>query len=128
MGLLRNHSFHRRNNGYHCRTRTYVQPLTGRNALPLCQGGGLRDLQFKSYRVCYGDRNKSITYKRKDRNNFSIYRYIGIWGYVSLVPRLSGFMAYINQAPMRIGMEDPWALTELAKAGGSGGGRGPPPA
>ena len=31
-------------------------------------------------------------------------------------------MAYINQAPMRIGTEDSWALTELAKAGGRGGG------
>ena len=31
-------------------------------------------------------------------------------------------MAYINYAPMRIGTEDPWALTELAKAGGPGGG------
>ena len=29
-------------------------------------------------------------------------------------------MAYINYAPMRIGTEDPWALTELAKAGGLG--------
>ena len=36
-----------------------------------------------------------------------------------------GLMAYINEAPMRIGTEDPWALTELAKAGGPGG-RGPP--
>ena len=35
------------------------------------------------------------------------------------------FMAYINQAPMRIGMEDPWALTELAKAGGPGRGAAP---
>ena len=32
-----------------------------------------------------------------------------------------GLMAYINYAPMRIGTEDPWALTELAKAGGPGG-------
>ena len=32
-----------------------------------------------------------------------------------------GLMAYINYAPMRIGAEDPWALTELAKAGGPGG-------
>ena len=31
-------------------------------------------------------------------------------------------MAYINYAPMRIGTEDPWALTELPKAGGWGGG------
>ena len=36
-------------------------------------------------------------------------------------------MAYINYAPMRIGAEDPWALTELAQAGwGLGGGRSPP--
>ena len=35
-----------------------------------------------------------------------------------------GLMAYINYAPMRIGTEDPWALTELAKAGGPGGGLG----
>ena len=77
MSLLRNHNilcFHRRNNGSHCRTRTYVQTLTGRNALPLCQGGGLRDLQFKSYRVCCGDRSKSITYKRQDRNNLGLNR------------------------------------------------------
>ena len=33
-------------------------------------------------------------------------------------------VAYINYAPMRIGAEDPWALTELAKAGGPGGGVG----
>ena len=33
-------------------------------------------------------------------------------------------MAYINYAPMRIGTEDPWALTELAKAEGLGGGGG----
>ena len=32
----------------------------------------------------------------------------------------NGLMAYINYAPMRIGTEDPWALTELAKAGGLG--------
>ena len=32
-----------------------------------------------------------------------------------------GLMAYINYAPMRIGAEDPWALTELAKAGGPWG-------
>ena len=31
----------------------------------------------------------------------------------------SRFMAYINEAPMGIGTEDPWALTELAKAGGA---------
>ena len=77
MSLLRNHNilcFHRRKNGSHCRTRTYVQPLTGRNALPLCQVGGLRDLRFKSYRVCCGDRNKSITYKRQDRNNLGLNR------------------------------------------------------
>ena len=37
-------------------------------------------------------------------------------------------MAYINYAPMRIGTEDPWALTELPKAGGpGGGGKGYPP-
>ena len=36
-------------------------------------------------------------------------------------------MAYINYAPMRIGAEDPWALTELAKAGGPGGAQPPPP-
>ena len=36
-----------------------------------------------------------------------------------------GLMAYINYAPMRIGAEDPWALTELAKAGGPGGLRPP---
>ena len=35
-------------------------------------------------------------------------------------------MAYINYAPMRIGTEDPWALTELAKAGGLGGLGGTP--
>ena len=34
-------------------------------------------------------------------------------------------MAYINYAPMRIGTEDPWALTELAKAGGPGGAQPP---
>ena len=34
---------------------------------------------------------------------------------------------YINQAPMRIGTEDPWALTELAKAGGGWGGAAPQP-
>ena len=39
--------------------------------------------------------------------------------------RLARLMAYINYAPMRIGTEDPWALTELAKAGGPGG-RSPP--
>ena len=33
-------------------------------------------------------------------------------------------MAYINYAPMRIVTEDPWTLTELAKAGGLGGGGG----
>ena len=55
--------------GSHCRIRNYIQPLTGRNALPLCQGGGRRDLRFKSYRVCCGDRNKSITYKWQERNN-----------------------------------------------------------
>ena len=37
-----------------------------------------------------------------------------------------GLMAYINYAPMRIGAEDPWALTELAKAGEPGGGTAPP--
>ena len=36
-------------------------------------------------------------------------------------------MAYINYAPMRIGMEDPWALTEVAKAGGPGGAQPPQP-
>ena len=36
-------------------------------------------------------------------------------------------MAYINYAPMRIGAEDPWALTELAKAGGPGGAQPPQP-
>ena len=36
-------------------------------------------------------------------------------------------MAYINYAPMRIGTEDPWALTELAKAEGPGGFWGVPP-
>ena len=35
-------------------------------------------------------------------------------------------MAYINYAPMRIGTEDPWTLTELAKAGGLGGAAPPP--
>ena len=60
--------------GSHCRIRTYIQPLTRRNALPLCQGGGLRDLRFKSYRVCCGDRNKSITYKRQDRNKLGLNR------------------------------------------------------
>ena len=30
-------------------------------------------------------------------------------------------MADVREAPMRIGTEDPWALTELAKAGGLGG-------
>ena len=35
--------------------------------------------------------------------------------------RANRLMAYINYAPMRIGTEDPWALTELAKAGGPGG-------
>ena len=39
----------------------------------------------------------------------------------------SGLMAYINYAPMRIGTEDPWALTELAKAGGPGGAQPPQP-
>ena len=34
------------------------------------------------------------------------------------------FMADVREAPMRIGTEDPWALTELAKAGGRGGGGG----
>ena len=38
-----------------------------------------------------------------------------------------GLMAYINYAPMRIGAEDPWALTELAKAGGPGGAAPPQP-
>ena len=33
---------------------------------------------------------------------------------------------HIRDAPMRIGTEDPWALTELAKAGGLGGLRGTP--
>ena len=28
----------------------------------------------------------------------------------------------LNYAPMRIGTEDPWALTELPKAGGACGG------
>ena len=37
-------------------------------------------------------------------------------------------MAYINYAPMRIGTEDPWALTELPKAGGEPVGAQPPPA
>ena len=36
-------------------------------------------------------------------------------------------MAYINYAPVRIGTEDPWALTELAKAGGPGGHSPPQP-
>ena len=35
-------------------------------------------------------------------------------------------VAYIREAPMRIGTEDPWALTELAKAGGLGAQRSPP--
>ena len=38
-----------------------------------------------------------------------------------------GFMADVREAPMRIGTEDPWALTELAKAGGSGGAQPPQP-
>ena len=33
-------------------------------------------------------------------------------------------MAYINQASMRIGTEDPWALSELGAWGGGGGGGG----
>ena len=36
-------------------------------------------------------------------------------------------IAYINYAPMRIGTENPWALTELAKAGGPEGGSGGTP-
>ena len=31
------------------------------------------------------------------------------------------FMADVREAPIRIGTEDPWALTELAKAGGGWG-------
>ena len=31
------------------------------------------------------------------------------------------FMADVREAPMRLGTEDPWALTKLAKAGGLGG-------
>ena len=38
----------------------------------------------------------------------------------------NGLMAYINYAPTRIGTEDPWTLTELAKAGGGPGGLRPP--
>ena len=45
---------------------------------------------------------------------------------LQLVPN-HWLMAYINYAPMRIGAEDPWALTELAKAGGPGGGLGGTP-
>ena len=30
-------------------------------------------------------------------------------------------MAQVREAPMRMDTEDPWALTELAKAGGPGG-------
>ena len=40
----------------------------------------------------------------------------------ALTEAKAGLMAYINYAPMRIGAEDLWALTELAKAGG----RSPP--
>ena len=42
-------------------------------------------------------------------------------GTYGLDGQLYRLMAYINYAPMRIGAEDPWALTELAKAGGPGG-------
>ena len=52
MSLLYNHnilSVHRRKNSSHSRTTTYIQPLTVRNALPLCQGGDL-----KEYGVTHG--------------------------------------------------------------------------
>ena len=43
----------------------------------------------------------------------------------AIVDRVAWIYGYINEAPMRIGTEDPWALTELAKTGGLGE-RGPP--
>ena len=36
-------------------------------------------------------------------------------------------MAQVREAPMRMETEDPWALTELAKARGPGGAQPPQP-